>query len=230
MSSTRLMNSGRKCSLTIFHHRRLHLLVVLLARQLPGSSLEPRLDVMTMTVLRKSTVRPWPSVSRPSSSTCSSTLKTSGMRLLDLVEQNHRVGLAAHRFGEITALLVADVARRRADHAADRVLLHELRHVEAHQRLFGIEQKRRQRLAQFRLADTGRPEKQERAVRPVRIRKPRAAAANRIGHGASRPRPGRPRARESPLPCAAASRARPRASSTPGCPSTWRRPRPLPPR
>ena len=31
-----------------------------------------------MSVLRKSTVRPWPSVSRPSSSTCSRTLKTSG--------------------------------------------------------------------------------------------------------------------------------------------------------
>ena len=33
---------------------------------------------MMITVLRKSTVRPWPSVSRPSSSTCSSTLNTSG--------------------------------------------------------------------------------------------------------------------------------------------------------
>ena len=35
-------------------------------------------EVMTITVLRKSTVRPWPSVSRPSSSTCSSRLNTSG--------------------------------------------------------------------------------------------------------------------------------------------------------
>jgi hypothetical protein len=33
---------------------------------------------MTITVFLKSTVRPWPSVMRPSSSTCSSTLKTSG--------------------------------------------------------------------------------------------------------------------------------------------------------
>jgi hypothetical protein len=39
---------------------------------------EPRLLVITITVFLKSTVRPWPSVSRPSSSTCSSTLKTSG--------------------------------------------------------------------------------------------------------------------------------------------------------
>ena len=41
-------------------------------------SSEPTLLVMISTVLRKSTVRPCESVSRPSSSTCSSVLKTSG--------------------------------------------------------------------------------------------------------------------------------------------------------
>jgi hypothetical protein len=39
---------------------------------------EPMLLVITITVFLKSTVRPWPSVRRPSSSTCSSTLNTSG--------------------------------------------------------------------------------------------------------------------------------------------------------
>ena len=34
-------------------------------------------EVMISTVFLKSTVRPWPSVRRPSSITCSSTLKTS---------------------------------------------------------------------------------------------------------------------------------------------------------
>ena len=38
----------------------------------------PRFEVRIRIVLRKSTVRPWPSVSRPSSSTCSSTSNTSG--------------------------------------------------------------------------------------------------------------------------------------------------------
>jgi hypothetical protein len=38
----------------------------------------PRLLVMIRIVFLKSTMRPWPSVSRPSSSTCKSTLKTSG--------------------------------------------------------------------------------------------------------------------------------------------------------
>jgi hypothetical protein len=36
------------------------------------------LEVMMITVFLKLTVRPWPSVSRPSSSTCNRTLKTSG--------------------------------------------------------------------------------------------------------------------------------------------------------
>jgi hypothetical protein len=35
-----------------------------------------------MTVFLKSTVRPWPSVMRPSSSTCGSTLNTSGWAFL----------------------------------------------------------------------------------------------------------------------------------------------------
>ena len=49
-----------------------------------------------------------------------------GVRLLDLVEQDQRVGLAADALGELAALLVADVARRRADQLGDGVLLHVL--------------------------------------------------------------------------------------------------------
>ena len=45
---------------------------------MPWIICEPRFEVITITVFLKSTVRPWPSVRRPSSSTCSSTLKTSG--------------------------------------------------------------------------------------------------------------------------------------------------------
>ena len=41
-------------------------------------SCEPRFEVITITVFLKSTVRPWPSVRRPSSSTWSSALNTSG--------------------------------------------------------------------------------------------------------------------------------------------------------
>src|SRR5690606_32227476 len=51
--------------------------------------------------------------------------------LLDLVEQHHRVGPAADRLGELAALVVADVARGRADQAGHRVLLLVLAHVDA---------------------------------------------------------------------------------------------------
>ena len=40
-----------------------------------------------------------------------------GVGLLDLVEQHHAVGPAAHGLGELAALVVADVAGRRADEA-----------------------------------------------------------------------------------------------------------------
>jgi hypothetical protein len=41
-------------------------------------SRDPMFEVMMMTVFLKSTVRPLPSVNRPSSRTCNRTLKTSG--------------------------------------------------------------------------------------------------------------------------------------------------------
>ena len=55
-----------------------------------------------------------------------------GMRLLDFIEQDDAIRPAAHRFGQIAALFVAHIAGRCADQARDRVLLHELRHVDAH--------------------------------------------------------------------------------------------------
>jgi hypothetical protein len=42
-------------------------------------------------------------------------------------------------------------------------------HVEPDQVVLGIEQERRESLAELGLADAGRPEEQERAVRAVRV-------------------------------------------------------------
>ncbi len=83
------------------------------------------------------------------------------VRLLDLVEQDHLVGPAPHRFGERAALFVADIARRRADQPRYRVLLHVLRHVEADQRILVVEQIGRERLGQLGLADAGRAQEHE---------------------------------------------------------------------
>ena len=70
-----------------------------------------------------------------------------GMRLLNLIEQDHGIRLPAHRFGEVTALLIAHVAGRRTDQARDRMLFHEFRHVNADEMVLRIEQEAGQRLA-----------------------------------------------------------------------------------
>ena len=104
------------------------------------------------------------------------------VRLLDLVEQDHLVGPAADRLGQRTALLVADIARRRADQPGDGVLLHELRHVDPDHRLVVVEQERGDRLAQLGLADAGRAQEQERADRPVRVLQAGPGPAHGVGH------------------------------------------------
>ena len=101
------------------------------------------------------------------------------MRLLDLVEQDDLIGPPPHRFGERAAFVVADIARRRADQARDRVLLHVLGHVDADQRVLVVEQIGRQRLGQLGLADAGGPQEHERADRPVRVLQARARAPHR---------------------------------------------------
>ena len=96
-------------------------------------------DVMMMIVFLKSTTRPLPSVSRPSSMICSRMLNTSWMRLLNLIKQNHRIRTPPHRLGQLPALFVADIPRRRANQPRNRMPLHVLRHINANQRVFVIE-------------------------------------------------------------------------------------------
>jgi len=62
-----------------------------------------------------------------------------GVGLLDFVEQDDGIRRPLDALGELAALLVAHVARRRADELGDGVLLHELRHIEADERLVGAE-------------------------------------------------------------------------------------------
>ena len=53
------------------------------------------------------------------------------MSLLDLVQQQHAVRMLVDAIGEQAALVEADITRRRADQARDRMPLHIFRHVEA---------------------------------------------------------------------------------------------------
>ena len=151
-----------------------------------------------------------------------------GVRLLDLVEQDHRVRAPAHGLGELAALLVADVAGRGADEARDGELLAVLAHVDADHRAA-----RRRR---------GTPRAPWRA-RSCRRRSGRGTGRSRSGGrgrrcprgcGARRPRPRAPRPSGRSAACrarsrgAAASRSRPAAGGRPGCRSTGRRPRRCP--
>ena len=78
------------CSLTVLPKPRGPLLLSL-----------PALEVMTMTVFSKFTVRPWASVMRPSSRICKQDVQHIGVGLFDLVKQHHGVGLAADLLGQL---------------------------------------------------------------------------------------------------------------------------------
>ena len=71
----------------------------------------PMFEVMITIALRKSTVRPWASVSLPVLEDLQEDVEDVRVRLLDLVEEQHRVGLAPHGLGQLAALVVADVSR-----------------------------------------------------------------------------------------------------------------------
>ncbi len=102
------------------------------------------------------------------------------VRLLDLVEEQHGIGSATHRLGQLPSFIVADIAWWRTDQACDGVLLHVLRHVEAHHRALVVEQKISQRTRRFCLADTGWTEEEETADRTARILKARPGAPHRV--------------------------------------------------
>ena len=88
------------------------------------------------------------------------------MRLLDLIQQHDGVRMLIDGVGQKPALVMADVAGRRADQTADRVALHIFRHVEA---LHLDAQGGGELLGDLGLADAGRAAEQEAADRLVRI-------------------------------------------------------------
>ena len=104
------------------------------------------------------------------------------MRLFDLVEENDAVGLTAHLFGELAALVKADVARRRADELGNRVLFHILGHIDADHGVFVAEHRLGERAAELRFADARGTEEQEAPDRAVRILEPDSAAPDGARH------------------------------------------------
>ena len=66
--------------------------------------------------------------------------------LFNLVKQDHLIRAATDGFGQHTAFVVSDVARRRPDQARDGVLFHKLRHIDTDHRLIVVKQVFGQRL------------------------------------------------------------------------------------
>ena len=98
------------------------------------------------------------------------------MRLLNLVEQQHRMRVTVNRFGQQTALVESDIARRRADEPRHGVPLHILGHVESNE----LDAERgRQLLGDFGFADAGGAGKQQRGDGLVGVAQAGARHLNR---------------------------------------------------
>ena len=106
------------------------------------------------------------------------------VRLLDLVEQDEAVRRAAHRLGELPALVVADVPRRRPRQPAHRVRLHVLAHVEPHHGVLRAVVRRGDRLRELGLAHARRPGEDEARDGAARVAQPQPRAAQRAAHRA----------------------------------------------
>ena len=103
------------------------------------------------------------------------------MGLFDLVKQDDAVGAPTDRLCQLAALVITDVAGRRANQARDGMLLHVLRHVEADHGLLVVEEKLRKRTGRFRFAHASGTEEDEAADGTLGITEARARTANRVG-------------------------------------------------
>ena len=105
-----------------------------------------------------------------------------GVCLLNLVEQHDAIGFAAYTLGELAALLVAHISRRRSDEAAHGELLHVLAHVDAYHGGLAVEEVFGQNLGQVGLADAGGAEEEEAADGAVGVLEAGAVAADGFGN------------------------------------------------
>src|SRR2546429_6709535 len=100
------------------------------------------------------------------------------MGLLDFLQQDDGVRRPADALGQLPALFVAHIPRRRADELRHRVFFHELRHIEANQRFLRPKKEFGQAAGDLGLADAGGPEEKEAAHGAHRRLEAGAAAAN----------------------------------------------------
>ena len=107
--------------------------------------------------------------------------------LFNLVKEHHAVRAAADGFGELTALIVAKVARGRAQQAGRGVLLLILRHIELEQGFLAAEPAGGKGLGEGGLAHAGGPQKEHGPHGAARLPQPGAAAPDGTCHRSHSP-------------------------------------------
>ena len=135
-----------------------------------------------ITVFLKSTVRPARIGQASIIENLQQDVEHIRMRLLNLVKQDRAVGPAPHGFRKLSAFVIANVSRRRANQPRYRMLLHVFGHVDPNHGMLVVKQKFRQRPCQFRFSHAGGPQEDERANRFIGIAQARARTPYRIGN------------------------------------------------
>ena len=108
------------------------------------------------------------------------------MGFFELVEEQHRIGIAADPLGEVPPFLVSHVARRRTDETGNGMPFHVLAHVKTQQGLFRSQQELGERARHLRLAHSGRTQEEEHAAGPLGTLEPGARPADGPRHGGDR--------------------------------------------
>ena len=104
-----------------------------------------------------------------------------GVRLLDLIEQHHRVRTLTHGLRKLAALVEAHVTRRRTHQARHAVLFHVFGHVEGDKRVLGVEQELGQRLGKLGFTHAGRTQENKRTRRSFRVFQACARTTDSLG-------------------------------------------------
>ena len=94
------------------------------------------------------------------------------MRFFHFIKKYYRIRFAPYCLGQLAALVIAYISRRRSDQTRYGMLLHVLAHIDTHHIALIIKERIRQRFGELRLTYTGRPQEQERTDRLARILDP----------------------------------------------------------
>ena len=104
------------------------------------------------------------------------------MSFFNLIQQDDGIRLAPHRIGELTALFIAYIARRRSHQTGDRMLFHILRHIKADNGILAAKQGLGKSPGQLCFAHTCRSQEQEGTNGPLRILEPGPGPAHGLGN------------------------------------------------